>query len=535
MPGASLREPERPLLTGFWELLSSARSRVAAAWPAPKKRAEAAGPGTGTAARTTLGFKMVIGGLVAFALVMIGVAPFQYDSAPPLPTVAETTQAMETVAAPAIADAGVAVAVPGADAAPPPRVFRVRSLAEDASLEIVEGSIGKRPVLTALTSAGLSMKDAYRALRSFKGKTFDRPHAGDAFVYARRRSDRHLVAFEYVVPPFDVWQAREGSDGRLEGSKVAFTPELKRVTRALVVGDDLRKSLAQAELDDELLGMLDDALDGHAELVDMRAGARLRIVALEERIEGTFARYGELEAVEYTPANAKAKAVRVYRFDPLGGRRRGPDRKAHLFFDEHGRQPYKGGFRTPLPLGRITSRFNPRRMHPVLRVVMPHNGVDFAAPIGTPVYSTAAGLVRAAANAGPNGNMVQVQHPNGLVSAYCHLSRFAAGLRPGQHVESRQLVGYVGQTGRSTGPHLHFAIKRGEVFLDPMSLRLDGVRTLPPSDRELFENVRAELDGALDTVALPAAPEGTQPASAEVEDVIYDDVPDAGPADAAAP
>lgn len=529
MPGASLREPERPLLTGIWELLSSSRRRIAAALP-PPKRPDDARPGTAAATGTTLGFKLLIGALLAFALVMIGVAPFQYDPAPALPTAAETTQAVETVSAPAIVDAGLAVPAPDA-APPPPRVFRVRSLAEDASLEIVEGSIGKRPVLTALTSAGLSMKDAYRALHSFKGKTFDRPHAGDAFVYARRRSDRHLVAFEYVVPPFDVWQTREGSDGRLEGKKVEFTPELKRVTRALVVGDDLRKSLAQAELDDELLGMLDDALDGHAELVDMRAGARLRIVAVEERIEGTFARYGELEAVEYTPANPKAKAVRVYRFDPEN---RGK-KKAHLFFDENGRQPYKGGFRTPLPLGRITSRFNPRRMHPVLRVVMPHNGVDFAAPIGTPVYSTASGLVRAAANAGPNGNMVQVQHPNGLVSAYCHLSRFAAGLRPGQHVESRQLVGYVGQTGRSTGPHLHFAIKRGEVFLDPMSLRLDGVRTLPPSDRELFEKIRAELDAALDTVALPAAPEGTQAAPAEVEDVIYDDVPDAGPAEAAAP
>jgi murein DD-endopeptidase MepM/ murein hydrolase activator NlpD len=144
-------------------------------------------------------------------------------------------------------------------------------------------------------------------------------------------------------------------------------------------------------------------------------------------------------------------------------------------------------------------------MHPVLHTIMPHNGVDFAAPPGTPVYSTAAGVVKSVGDSGPCGNMVQVAHANGLVSAYCHLSRFAAGLHAGQHVDPRQLVGYVGQTGRTTGPHLHFAIKRGESFLDPLALKLDGVRVVPLADRSEFERMRAELDIALDGIAQPAA------------------------------
>src|SRR5258706_8715426 len=100
--------------------------------------------------------------------------------------------------------------------------------------------------------------------------------------------------------------------------------------------------------------------------------------------------------------------------------------------------------------------------------------------------------------------MVQVAPANGLVSAYCHLSRFAAGLHAGQHVEARQLVGYVGQTGRTTGPHLHFAIKRRESFMDPLGLKLDGVRVVPLSERSDFERMRAELDIALDGIAMPA-------------------------------
>jgi murein DD-endopeptidase MepM/ murein hydrolase activator NlpD len=100
--------------------------------------------------------------------------------------------------------------------------------------------------------------------------------------------------------------------------------------------------------------------------------------------------------------------------------------------------------------------------------------------------------------------MVQIIHSNGLTTAYCHLSRFASGLRSGQHVEARQLVGYVGQTGRATGPHLHFAVKRGGSFLDPMVLKMDGVRTLPPADRDALARRRADLDVALEAIALPS-------------------------------
>jgi murein DD-endopeptidase MepM/ murein hydrolase activator NlpD len=175
------------------------------------------------------------------------------------------------------------------------------------------------------------------------------------------------------------------------------------------------------------------------------------------------------------------------------------------FYDAKGQQPFRGTFRSPVPLARITSRFNPKRMHPVLHVVMPHNGIDFGATTGTPVFAASSGTVHSAGDSGPCGNMVQIDHASNLSTAYCHLSRFAPGIHSGQHVEARQLVGYVGQTGRVTGPHLHFAVKRGGTFIDPMGLKMDGVRTLPPSDREVFAKRRAELDVALESVALPSA------------------------------
>ena len=113
-----------------------------------------------------------------------------------------------------------------------------------------------------------------------------------------------------------------------------------------------------------------------------------------------------------------------------------------------------------------------------------------------------------AGNAGPCGNMVEIAHPGGITSVYCHLSRFAAGLHAGQHVESRQLIAYVGQTGRVTGPHLHFGIKKNGVFVDPMTLRLDSVRVIPRAKRDEFDRLRAELDAELDSIPLPTAAGG---------------------------
>ena len=114
------------------------------------------------------------------------------------------------------------------------------------------------------------------------------------------------------------------------------------------------------------------------------------------------------------------------------------------------------------------------------------------------------------------------------------MSRFASGVHVGEHVETRQLIGYVGQTGRATGPHLHFAIKRNNVFIDPLGMKLDGVRVVPPSQRDAFEQTRGALDKELDAIALPPiagadAGEVTPPPDAGIdggpEDTEFDDTP----------
>jgi hypothetical protein len=154
----------------------------------------------------------------------------------------------------------------------------------------------------------------------------------------------------------------------------------------------------------------------------------------------------------------------------------------------------------------VTSPFNPKRLHPVLHTVMPHTGTDFGAPSGAPIYSAYRGTVESIGPLGPCGNAVVLQHAGGIETGYCHMSRFAPGVKAGDKVGTHQLVGYVGATGRATGPHLHFFVKKNGQFVDSRTLHLDGDRPVPAVDRTAFLAAKADLDRRLDAIALPEPP-----------------------------
>jgi len=429
-------------------------------------------------------------------------------------SLAAAVAASETVVGSSGVDAGFDGSRSSAPAPGRAPLWRVAQLSEDSGVRVIEETIGHRPLLSVLAALRLSPSEAQRVVKGLSvARSSDRLDPKDTLKIATEKATGRVVAFEYASSPSEVWQAREEPqpDGtmKLEAQRLELQTSRVRIGKAVLVGADLRASLAEAGFTpvDEVVTMLDDALERHAELSDIRAGARLRIVGTQEQVDGAFVRWVSLDAVEYVPAAPNASPVRVYAF---GEGVEGDDAKRReSWYDAKGRQPLHGGFRAPVPLARIASRFNPHRMHPVLHVVAPHNGIDLAAPVGTPVYATAAGIVISVGSAGPCGNNVEISHAGGITSVYCHLSRYATGLHVGQHVEQRQLIAYVGQTGRVTGPHLHFGIKRNGVFIDPMSLRLDGVRVVPHSLRDEFDRRRTDLDAELDGIPLPPVVAGS--------------------------
>ncbi len=170
------------------------------------------------------------------------------------------------------------------------------------------------------------------------------------------------------------------------------------------------------------------------------------------------------------------------------------------FWDENGNSLRKQLLKAPLKFTRISSRFSNARLHPIYKVYRPHHGVDYAAPAGTPVVAIADGtVIRRGWDNGGGGNYIRIRHANNLESAYLHLRGFASGISVGTHVEQGQLIGYVGSTGASTGPHLDFRLYKGGTAIDPLKAPSEPVEPISAANKPAFEAIRdrvlAELSG----------------------------------------
>lgn len=386
-----------------------------------------------------------------------------------------------------------------------PGPYRVKDSANDPALKVVEGQIGFDPFLKAVEKAGVPLKEAYRLLVAFeKVRPLNQTSRHDKFVAAIDRASKRLKAFEYISGPEEVFQAKEGEAGLLVAEKLDLKVKRERVIGAFAVTDSgLERAVTEATFEPQLLRSMREALIGHLSLEEIERGSRVRIIAQEVTALGEFARYAGIEALEILFSSDK-KRLRVYYFN-------GP--KSRGYFDETARAPYEGGWRSPIPNAPVTSKFNMHRMHPILHKVMPHTGVDYGAAMGVPIGAVSFGTITFLGWGGPTGNFIRIDHGGGIESGYAHMSRFGEGLKVGDKVKRLQTIGYVGSTGRSTGPHLHFTIKRNGEFIDPLSLHLDALRVLPSDEREVFLQHKAQYDAQLDAIPLPALPESATPAA----------------------
>jgi murein DD-endopeptidase MepM/ murein hydrolase activator NlpD len=375
-----------------------------------------------------------------------------------------------------------------------PGPYRVAESASNPGLRVVEGKVGNEPFLKAVQAAGVPLKESYRIVTAFQGtRSFDRCKRTDRFVALLDRQTQRLKAFEYIVSAEEVYQAREGQAGLLEATKLDLKVERAQIAGSLVYdGKSFDDSAEAAGFERGLARVVSKALDGHSALDELERGDMVRLIVQEISVLGEFARYAGVEALEVK--RAKGDSLRIYYFDVPGERG---------YYDVKGRSPHEGGWRKPIPGAPITSHFNLKRMHPVLKKVTPHLGTDFGAPTGTPVGASAPGTVSFVGYAGPSGNLVKVEHPGGVETGYAHLSRFADGIKLGNKVKRLEVIGYVGSTGRSTGPHLHFSASKNKEFFDAEKLDLDGMRTLGGAQRATFEQLMAKYNSLLDAIQLP--------------------------------
>lgn len=180
----------------------------------------------------------------------------------------------------------------------------------------------------------------------------------------------------------------------------------------------------------------------------------------------------------------KGKDLAIYRFQPKGG--------AWSFYNDRGESVKKGLLRTPIDGARISSGFGKRR-HPVLGYTKHHKGIDFAAPPGTPIMASGDGVIEKLGFWDAYGNYIRIRHNREVATAYAHLSRYAKGLKAGKRVSQGQIIGYVGTTGRSTGPHLHYELLKGGVQINPSSMKMMPTVRLGGADLSRFQSLKKTL------------------------------------------
>ncbi len=220
---------------------------------------------------------------------------------------------------------------------------------------------------------------------------------------------------------------------------------------------------------------------------DLRKGDTLKI-AVEELWYGSILKgLGDIFAVEFVN---DGNQINAYRFD---------DGVTKGYYDGDGKSLRKSLLRVPLRFHYISSRYTKKRRHPILKIYRSHLGVDYVAPSGTPVSASGDGKVIFAGRKGRNGNLVIIKHSSGYRTYYGHLKRFARSVEKGKHVKQGEIIGYVGSTGLSTGPHLDYRIKYRDRFVNPLTVSLPRSSSVPDRKRSEFQILRSSLQKKLDS------------------------------------
>ena len=220
---------------------------------------------------------------------------------------------------------------------------------------------------------------------------------------------------------------------------------------------------------------------------DVRAGQKFWVVYEENFSEGKKIDNGRVLAVSFEALRGEVQMYRFRKSDGTTG-----------YYDAEGNGAIKSLKRTPINNAKVTSSFSKKRKHPVLGFTRAHKGVDFRASTGTPIPAAGAGRVVARSYNRGHGNYVKIRHNGSYETLYAHMSKFAKGVNVGTTVRQGQTIGYVGSTGISTGPHLHYEIIKDGVHVNPMTVKLPAISNLGKDDKKKFIEYRQKLDDGIE-------------------------------------
>ena len=263
--------------------------------------------------------------------------------------------------------------------------------------------------------------------------------------------------------------------------------EIHRKKSTAVIESSLWGAIMEAKLPYSLAAEMEDIYQWTVDFFGIQAGDRFTVIYDEKFIDTLSVGVGRIWGAKFTHRGRDIYAIPFEQ----GGKLQ--------YWEADGGSLRKQLLKAPLKFTRISSKFSHARFHPVLKKYRPHHGIDYAAPVGTPVRAVADGTVTKKSYDKAAGNMLKIKHPGNLSSGYLHLRGFAKGIKVGARVSQGQVIGYVGSTGRSTGPHLDFRLWKGATPINPLKVPQKPTEPISKENQERFDKVRirvmAELNG----------------------------------------
>ncbi|WP_017731099.1 peptidoglycan DD-metalloendopeptidase family protein [Nafulsella turpanensis] len=303
------------------------------------------------------------------------------------------------------------------------------------------------------------------------------------------RKARYLV-YEPNLTEYVVFNLHDSLGAKLHQKEV--TVEEKTIYGT--INSSLAESVAEAGGSPALTSLLVDVYAWQIDFFRIQKGDWYKVIYEEKSVEGETVGVGRILAVQFGHDGHEFQA---FYFDQGSGTD---------YFDEEGNSLRKAFLKAPLNFTRISSRYSPRRFHPVQKRWKAHLGTDYAAPKGTPIRTVGDGVIVEAGYNGGNGNYVKVRHNGTYTTQYLHMSKIAQGIKSGTRVTQGQTIGYVGSTGLATGPHLCFRFWKNGKQVDALKVELPPSEPIDPKNLNAFEEVKAQYAQKLATIEFPPQP-----------------------------
>ena len=347
----------------------------------------------------------------------------------------------------------------------------------------ISGTVGKGETLFDIFNKyGLDLKELFKmqeaAADIHRLKDVCPEHA---YTIVLDRQEQ-IASFTYWISD-DTFLEINNTDSGYCAEKRNLTYEKRIENISGVIKDNLVSSLGQEKNGLLLALKLSDIFAWDIDFTtDLRNDDTYKIAVEGLYIDGAFRKYGEILATEFVN---NGDTYEAYQFENNG---------KSEYYDGQGKSLRKAFLKAPLNFRRISSFFSRGRVHPILKINRPHNGLDYAAPQGTPVSVTGDGNVIFSGRQGQYGKLIIVKHPNGYRTYYGHLSKIAKSVRRGSHVTQGEVIGYVGATGLATGPHLHYEMRINTKPVNPLSVKIPHGTALTANLMAGFTEFKRDMD-----------------------------------------